>query len=592
MINPNRKPIRRKKSYDQWANAMSRKWGISRDEFNAHPYDYAQYYKDNYDEAWEHVNNKLAPYQHFPDRYKTAQHPTFSDESDYSDKFGIYNPSGIRGGHWADDDKYVFDKDQINYKWPIDKTAEYVSQENVKLYTPHGKQIQPKYSGGKDDDPHDDIWFNGNRYTYDQNTQRYVNGGNQPVQFAQGGMLPEVTVAPSTRQRLDHPLLFNQLNLARMTPEQKEIYYKAKQGLGSEKLAEFMGELTPVGDATDAYRIGGYLSNGNLGAAAAGVGLFFLPNIIEKPLRRLVRNYKRYRHRAELLNSIDDHKLADEIALSEVDRAAEKGLVKVRVVPSSEANKLYEEYKYGLDVANEIESFIKGGRLKEFGYSKEDKKRLAQIFRENPEYYIHVRQNQIKDPLSDHAIDGFVRRQTTVRRGVYAPDRHTAERYLTETDPTRWLTGGDRLNTNGGVYTSNNPIISNRFKNPTEGTANGYDAILREKYTDEIYDTPENRLKRLRDRIENFDDPILDFMQHSMYYHDFEDFTDTLKPIARESKYVGSANRGTGGYERAYLPNSDGRTKERPLYVEEVKEYKDQTNRRGRWARDKKSRIV
>lgn len=269
MINPNRKPIRRKKSYDQWANAMSRKFGISRDEFNAHPYDYAQYYKDNYDEAWQHVNNKLAPYQHFPDRYKTAQHPTFSDESKHSDKFGIYNPSGIRGGHWAGDDGYVFSNDQINYKWPIDKTAEYVSQEGVKLYTPYGKQIQPKYSGGKDDDTYADIWLNGNRYTYDQNAQRYVNSDYQPVQFAQGGILPEAVVTPSTRWKLDNPVKWKDIasNLYVDTPKEMAVRNTTPT---MEALNAITGGMLNRLSASQNLRFGYDLLTGNFADAGRG----------------------------------------------------------------------------------------------------------------------------------------------------------------------------------------------------------------------------------------------------------------------------------------------------------------------------------
>ena len=61
---------------------------------NDNTYNYYDYFKDN-------PNGNVDANNHWPDTYKTAYHPTFSDESKYS---GIvdrnYNPEGMVGGSW------------------------------------------------------------------------------------------------------------------------------------------------------------------------------------------------------------------------------------------------------------------------------------------------------------------------------------------------------------------------------------------------------------------------------------------------------------------------------------------------------------
>ena len=55
---------------------------------------------------------------------KTSLHPSFSIESPYSGYKNPYNPKGITGGKWIDDDHYEFSDSQINNDWPINKTLD------------------------------------------------------------------------------------------------------------------------------------------------------------------------------------------------------------------------------------------------------------------------------------------------------------------------------------------------------------------------------------------------------------------------------------------------------------------------------------
>ena len=59
-------------------------------------------------------------------------------------------------------------------------------------------------------------------------------------------------------------------------------------------------------------------------------------------------------------------------------------------------------------------------------------------------------------------------------RGVHAPDKESAIIYLTHGEKGRNMPGGDRLGTDGGVYTSNSTNVADRFKNPEFGTEDGW----------------------------------------------------------------------------------------------------------------------
>lgn len=77
---------------------------------NDNSYNYQQMYEDN--------PNFDIQEGHFVDTYKTAYHPTFSEESVYSGKKSQYNPEGIVGGSWDESTRsfYLNDKRQSKRK--------------------------------------------------------------------------------------------------------------------------------------------------------------------------------------------------------------------------------------------------------------------------------------------------------------------------------------------------------------------------------------------------------------------------------------------------------------------------------------------
>lgn len=100
-------------TYKRFKRSLKRTRGINVD--NDPTYDYRGYYNENPREAMQLANGN--PNVHFTDRYKTPLHPTFSDES-------IYSNSSTPGGHW---DNGVFYHSPFTAKH-LDETDDYLGR--------------------------------------------------------------------------------------------------------------------------------------------------------------------------------------------------------------------------------------------------------------------------------------------------------------------------------------------------------------------------------------------------------------------------------------------------------------------------------
>lgn len=143
----------------QWAQESKAPSPISRnyieDEIltnilNDNTYDYKSYVNDSYGEPEYMTTNNGG---HFTDKYKTAYHPTFSNQSKYSGKVSNYNPSGIEGGSW-EDNTYRLSKDQEDNNWDLQRTKDYLDEaerESIMLLSNSKMPIyksKPKSEGG------------------------------------------------------------------------------------------------------------------------------------------------------------------------------------------------------------------------------------------------------------------------------------------------------------------------------------------------------------------------------------------------------------------------------------------------------------
>lgn len=87
-----------KKTFSEWKQAMAQKYPWLELDSQKAGYDYNRYYEDNYDDAWARVSESEA--RHFTDKYKLPNHPTFSNES-------IYSQGPRIGGTWTKNGNFI-----------------------------------------------------------------------------------------------------------------------------------------------------------------------------------------------------------------------------------------------------------------------------------------------------------------------------------------------------------------------------------------------------------------------------------------------------------------------------------------------------
>ena len=126
--------------YKKWKEAIRNYKGIDID--NDPTYDYEGYYNSNPNRAWDMM--KRDSDAHFTDEFKTALHPSFSNESKYSGTVNKFNPKGVIGGTWLGDNIYRLSEDQFNRDWDTDRTLDYLNDNEsfpVTLQDPTGSTI-------------------------------------------------------------------------------------------------------------------------------------------------------------------------------------------------------------------------------------------------------------------------------------------------------------------------------------------------------------------------------------------------------------------------------------------------------------------
>lgn len=110
-----------KKTYKEWLTSMQERYPDIEFDSNKAQYDYERYFNENYRDAMSRLaeNNP----RHFTDKYKLPGHPTFSDES-------IYSQGPMIGGHWTVGDTFV--PSTINaqrYPWLYAQNRQYSEAE-------------------------------------------------------------------------------------------------------------------------------------------------------------------------------------------------------------------------------------------------------------------------------------------------------------------------------------------------------------------------------------------------------------------------------------------------------------------------------
>jgi hypothetical protein len=200
--------------YTKWKEAIQNYKGIQIDGDDT--YDYVSFYNDDPDRAWDMLNKDSK--SHFVDTYKTAKHPSFSVESKYSSSpdnllnINKYNPLGITGGTWKDNDHtYQLSEDQFNIDWDTDRTYDYFKEAEsnpVYIQAPDGANylrsitVTPKSNkfegGGRKYRVQGTQGTNYGEFNTKEEAEQYIANNNMEQYFEE--TLPEFTVtakAPS-----------------------------------------------------------------------------------------------------------------------------------------------------------------------------------------------------------------------------------------------------------------------------------------------------------------------------------------------------------------------------------------------------------
>lgn len=216
-----------------------------------------------------------------------------------------------------------------------------------------------------------------------------------------------------------------------------------------------------------------------------------------------------------------------------------------------------------------------GYDFKDLGYNLEA---YEDLMNHNPEYYEFLKETKL--PWNKQStVDAFLKRQQTSLRGVYTSNDDgddIAKKYLTELQAKR--KGGDRLNTNGGLYTSNSTGIANAFKNPMGSVSNGYIGKLH-------YDFGINRNKPIAEQLREARNKIAiggsnNVFAGSKYYTNSIMNARNKGAIAIEDNYGRSNGDVLDVTERAYYPVFGNQSK---ITLQDLKKYAAQENKRGRW---------
>lgn len=327
-------------------------------------------------------------------------------------------------------------------------------------------------------------------------------------------------------------------------------------------------------DATAAGARGNYVEAGFLGAG------LLLPTALKKPLRAAKKYFKNFmQYKKSPLDVVvpeaENQKWSDILSYKIADREA-------RLNPIRPSQDERAAFRKAWDYVPDQRVYDSVQEVSDItGYTGKQLSDFVNIINDHPEFYLYVKQNKIRDPFNQKTISDFLNQQYTSKRGVVASSNNEAIDMITATDPGRRMTGGDRLSTYGGLYTTNHSKVSDRFKNP-EGTkvGDGYVGTVRYRHNIPTDIPLDQQLERYRRSILLADqrNPLFGTKYYDRQLRDARFGPDI---VAIQSDYVGRSGHGVSAQEMAYLPK--GPVKQHPVDLLNLEYYPNQIDKHGRW---------
>lgn len=252
----------------------------------------------------------------------------------------------------------------------------------------------------------------------------------------------------------------------------------------------------------------GYINDGNYGRAAlSGLGdafdLFGGIGLL-KDVGRAVQGTHSYQKAKKLYDMGNGHNV-NLFSVEPWRDAARQYATKTKSFTHEEKARIHERVKRA--EASRTNERLFGDSYKEVFKKHATTPELKKMFKENPEYLYFVEKTGL-DPLAQETIDAFGMQQNRSIRGVYLKKatKENVDRAMTEFNPQRANSGGDRLNSGGGVYSSNSGELADKFQRPTSDViTDNVVSELQYPYV-RVKGTPREQLKALREQVLNRDD--------------------------------------------------------------------------------------
>lgn len=345
--------------------------------------------------------------------------------------------------------------------------------------------------------------------------------------------------------------------------------------------------FTPVGDVGDIYNIGKDIYDKNYAQAALGAGLFFLPDILAKPIRKSIRKINNIYNSSDRLvrlqnkiyaargNAKDTYQqyvdnfadMCDDAIRQETELLKQKypETVKKSIgrISLEQFAKSYNEARHWNDVNN---SYI-------IPWEYNDNELYKRLYKDDRSYLQFAKDNNL--PFDEQAtVDKWIDKQRRAIRGVYSdkPNATIDDLEPMFTEVKSQNVGGDRLRTKGGLYISNSMDIADRFSRSFDdapGTA-AY-AILQLPDIDRTLPI-EQQLSSLRRRILPYDvlNTHLNLDPQSLMDQGY---------IGIQAKYATRSGQLLPAYETALF----GKPGDKPVKILDIHTSADTKNMHGRW---------
>lgn len=269
--------------------------------------------------------------------------------------------------------------------------------------------------------------------------------------------------------------------------------FKDTFGVSPREVADFapiVGDILTLGDIKSS------LSEGNYGEAALAGGMFILPNVIEKPLKKLWKYGKQtIRHlKSPLIDQQTYLRYGNAHLLDRYGDQLSKELINQR--NKQIVNRInYEHSKNLKDVISKHNIIEKDGKY--FLNGNELNPESIELLQKAPIYYDFALSSGL-DPTSKNTVKMFINKQGSAVRGISVINPKDRENYLINLNPKVLNIAGDRFQSRNGLYVSNSNAIGIHYGN-AKSPNSGREGFIGQVYHDYQIDPKLSVLQQLEE---------------------------------------------------------------------------------------------